>query len=70
MPRKLMLILAEAAKLYGKSKSHLRLLVRTGVLSGRKFGRDWILTETDETMRAKLAARHGPGAPRKAKVPE
>lgn len=34
---------SEAASLTGYSRDHVGLLLRRGVLSGRKFGRDWVV---------------------------
>jgi excisionase family DNA binding protein len=34
----------EAARLSGLSRSHLRNLLRTGVIRGEKVGRDWVVT--------------------------
>ncbi|MCB0032667.1 MAG: helix-turn-helix domain-containing protein [Anaerolineales bacterium] len=37
--------LSKAAELSGLSAGHLRLLVRTGEMWGRKLGRNWFTTE-------------------------
>jgi excisionase family DNA binding protein len=34
---------AEAAELTGYDVTHIRLLVRKGSITGRKFGRDWMI---------------------------
>ncbi len=34
---------SEAAKLTGYSRDHLGLLLRRRVVSGKKFGRDWVV---------------------------
>lgn len=36
--------LAEAAGICGLSPGHLRLLVRLGIIWGRKIGRNWVTT--------------------------
>ena len=51
--------LAEAAELSGMSQSHIRLLVRTGKISGKKIGRNWVTTE--ESLRNYLATDRRPG---------
>ena len=51
--------LAEAAELSGMSQSHIRLLVRTGKISGKKIGRNWVTTE--ESLRTYLATDRRPG---------
>ena len=51
--------LAEAAELSGMSQSHIRLLVRTGKISGKKIGRNWVTTE--ESLRIYLATDRRPG---------
>lgn len=40
-----LITLPEAAKISGLSHSHLRLLVRSGELWGKRFGRNWVTTE-------------------------
>jgi len=35
----------EAAKILRLSREHVRLLVRTGVIEGRKIGRDWVVLD-------------------------
>ena len=37
--------LQEAAKLSGLSQPHLALMIRKGVLWGKKIGRNWITTQ-------------------------
>ena len=44
-PLDVLLSLNEAAVRCGMSASHLRLLVRTGVVWGTKLGRNWVTTE-------------------------
>ena len=51
--------LAEAAELSGMSQSHIRLLVRTGKILGKKIGRNWVTTE--ESLRNYLATDRRPG---------
>lgn len=34
---------SEAASLTGYSRDHLGLLLRRGFVSGKKFGRDWVV---------------------------
>jgi len=38
--------LNEAARISGLSQHHLALMIRRGILWGKKIGRDWITTET------------------------
>lgn len=38
--------LADAAKIYGVSKDYLRLLIFKGKLRGKKFGRNWMTTQS------------------------
>ena len=42
---KRLISLAEAAKMSGLSPSHLRHLVRRGMIWGQKIGRNWVTTE-------------------------
>jgi excisionase family DNA binding protein len=51
--------LSEAAERTGLSASHLRLLVRTGDLWGRKIGRNWLTTS--QAIKEYLAIDHKPG---------
>lgn len=52
--------LSEAAELSGLSSGYLRILVRKGMLEGKKIGRNWVTTE--KAVRAYLARnrRRGP----------
>jgi excisionase family DNA binding protein len=54
-----LITLAEAAELSGLSHSHLRLLVRRGMIWGKKFGRDWLTTEA--AVKEYLAMERRPG---------
>ena len=54
-----LLYLSEAAHISGLSASHLRLIVRTGEIWGKKVGRNWITTE--RAVNAYLARSHKPG---------
>jgi len=40
-----LITLPEAANLSGLSHSHLRKLVRTGEIWGKRFGQTWVTTE-------------------------
>lgn len=51
--------LAKAAELSGLSHSHLRLLIRRGMIWGKKIGRDWLTTE--EAVKEYLAKERRPG---------
>jgi excisionase family DNA binding protein len=54
-----LITLPEAAKLSGLSHSHLRKLVRTGEIWGKRFGQTWVTTE--KAVRAYLARNRRPG---------
>ena len=41
----------EAGKKLGISQDHVRLLVRTGVIEGKKIGRDWIVLDLNYKRR-------------------
>ena len=56
---KRLISLAQAAKLSGLSRSHLRMLVRQGTVWGVKMGRDWLTTEA--AVRKYLATNPRPG---------
>lgn len=43
----------EAAKEMGLSESHLRLLLRTGEVNGKKLARDWVVLELNYKRRRK-----------------
>jgi excisionase family DNA binding protein len=43
----------EAAKKLGLSHSHVRLLVREGIIKGKKFGRDWVVLDLNYTRKRK-----------------
>ncbi len=51
--------LTEAAEISGLSKPHLRLLVRTGEIWGKKIGRNWVTTAS--AVREYLARGIRPG---------
>ena len=54
-----LLSVSEAAKISRLSASHLRLLVRTGDIWGKKLGRNWVTTEG--AVNEYLARSHKPG---------
>jgi hypothetical protein len=54
-----LITLSEAAKRSELSPNHLRLLVSTGEIWGKKLGRDWFTTE--EVVREYLARDRRPG---------
>jgi len=54
------LSVTEAADACGLSASHLRLLIRTGKVSGRKFGRDWFTTKVAVAAYLALGCKSGP----------
>ncbi len=43
----------EAAKGMGVSESHLRLLLRSGEVSGKKLGRDWVVLDLNYKRKRK-----------------
>jgi excisionase family DNA binding protein len=56
---------AEAAELTGYKLSHLRYLVREGLVKGQKFGRDWMIHRESvlaysEKMKELGPAKHDP----------
>ena len=51
--------LQEAAKISGLSRPHLALMIRRGMLWGKKIGRDWITSET--AIKNYLALDRKPG---------
>lgn len=55
--------LREAAEFSGLSHSHLRLLVRSGEIWGKKMGRDWFTTA--QAVQEYLARDRRPGPQRK-----
>ena len=55
--------LAEAAELSGMSQSHIRLLVRTGKILGKKIGRNWVTTEQSLRIYLAMERRPGPKSP-------
>ncbi len=54
-----LLIVEEAAIYSGYSERHLRLLLETGKIKGRKIGRDWVTTK--EEIDTYLAKKPKPG---------
>jgi len=57
---KRLISLAEAADISGLSPGHLRLLVRRGVVWGRKLGRNWVTTEEAVKEYVARGVRPGP----------
>lgn len=53
----------ETAKLLGVTEGRIRALIKAGILSATKVGRDWVLAE-EEVLRATKTPRP-PGRPRK-----
>jgi len=56
---------AEAAELTGYHAVHIRRLIRDGHISGKKFGRDWLVNRESaqayaEKMKELGAAKHDP----------
>ena len=47
----------EAASKIGLSERHLRLLLETGKVEGKKVGRDWVVLSLDYKKRRKLKKR-------------
>jgi excisionase family DNA binding protein len=43
----------EAAERLGLSHSHVRLLVREGIIMGKKLGRDWVVLDLNYTRKRK-----------------
>ena len=43
----------EAARKLGLSERHLRLLLQTGEVKGRKLGRDWVVLNLNYTRKRK-----------------
>jgi hypothetical protein len=54
-----LITLAQAAKISGLSHSHLRLLIRQGVIEGKKIGWSWLTTEA--AIRGYLETKRRPG---------
>ena len=54
-----LITLPEAAETSGLSHSHLRKLVRTGGIWGKRFGQTWVTTE--KAVRKYLARDRRPG---------
>ena len=52
--------LSEAANLSGLSPNHLRLLVSSGVIWGKKLGRNWVTTARAVEEYTKLDRKPGP----------
>lgn len=49
----------EAAEYTGYTPSHVRFLLRTGLVKGQRFGRDWFTTQ--EALDEYLATNPRPG---------
>ena len=49
----------EAAEYTGYTRSHIRYLLRTGEVDGRRFGRDWFTTK--KALDSYLATNPRPG---------
>jgi hypothetical protein len=43
----------EASKAMGVSENHLRLLLRTGEVKGKKLARDWVVLDLNYTRKRK-----------------
>jgi excisionase family DNA binding protein len=52
--------LQEAAEYSGLSASHIRLLVRSGEVAGKKVGRNWITTKQAMNDYLALGRKRGP----------
>lgn len=50
----------EAARLSGYSRSHIRNLLRRGVLHGEKMGRDWVVTLQEVTEHRRCTRKGRP----------
>ena len=59
MPDEAEVTVAEAARQTGLSRRHLTRLLQTGVIEGRKPGRDWLVRLS--AVRAYLREEHKPG---------
>jgi excisionase family DNA binding protein len=46
----------EASSLFGYTKSHIGLLIRRGLVSGRRIGRDWLV---DRESLESYIGKHG-----------
>lgn len=44
----------EAAEKLGLSQDHVRLLVRKGVIKGKKLGHDWVVLDLNYTRKRKV----------------
>lgn len=53
-----------AAQILGISSRRVREMIATGLLTGSKHGRDWMVTE--ESVKARAKNNPGPGQPRKS----
>ena len=49
----------EAAERLGLSQDHVRLLVRTGVIEGKKLGHDWIVLSLEYKRKRKPKTKKG-----------
>jgi excisionase family DNA binding protein len=50
----------QAAELYSYSNDHLSLLLRKGVLKGKKIGRDWFTTRAEIEKYLRTNPKPGP----------
>jgi hypothetical protein len=57
--------LQDAAKFSGLSQPHLALMIRRGMLWGKKIGRNWITTETAIKDYLAHNRKPGPKSPKK-----
>lgn len=61
-----------AAELTGYDPAHIRWLIRHGRITGKKFGRDWMVNAQELTEYKRLVdrlgpAKHAPGGVERAK---
>ena len=66
-PDEQLLTINQAAERYKLSASHLRRLVRTNRVGGKRLGRDWVTTQS--AVEAYLATERKPG-PKSEKLSE
>ncbi len=50
----------EAGEIIGTTREHAALLIRSGILPGKKVGREWITTRTAAVEYAKAGRKPGP----------